>query len=224
MKLLVKNMSFWIATLVLVGALLVSGLFLIPPLISQVSSNRAEINELSTKIAEGEQFLTTLRGIEQKSDQLEQLFEKAALSLPKEPQPEILILQLDGLLQSLDLASTKIEVPLTGAAEPAEGAEQTTRFTLEGTMSFDQVKGLIAKLRTLSRWNKLTAVDITIEEATTRATLTGEAYSKPSAPQTFSGAPSFLDNASAAFTSLNPFTTLPDVKTEGTFGRQNPFN
>ncbi len=226
MKLLFSSLYFWVATAILLGAIIVFSLFFAPPLLGKISSNKSEIQKLTTQIAENEQFLTTLKVLEEESDQLDVLYEKATLSLPKEPQPEILILQLDGLLKSLELDKVTITVPLTGTGTKV-GAKaptsQATKFTLSGAMSFEKAQELIVKLRGLSRWNKLTSVDLTRQGVITTVAIAGEAAAKPGAPKPFSGSKTFLADATRLFDSLKPYTTIPDVTTEGTFGRDDPF-
>ncbi len=226
MKLLLKNIYFWVATFCLVLVVGGASLWFLPPLLKQYKENKAKIASLDVQISENEQFLATLQGIEKQSSTLDDLNEKAQLSLPKDPQPEILILQLDGLLKSLNLDKVAIEVPLTAttASKNAPAGMVVTKFTLTGKMSFAQAKELIASLRGLSRWNKLTSLDLTHTEVATTVTLSGESYSKNTAPKPFTGSQSFLANATKLFDSLTPYTTVPDVKTEGTFGKSDPFN
>jgi hypothetical protein len=224
MKLLARSLYFWIATVLLVVAVGGATLWFLPPLLKQFKENSDKIAALDSQIAENEQFLATLQGIEKQSTTLDALNDKAQLSLPKDPQPEILILQLDGLLKSLNLNKVTIEVPLTATvAKNAPAGLAVTKFTLTGKMSFAQAKELIANLRGLSRWNKLTALDLSQSEAVTTVTISGESYSKAGQPKAFTGSKSFLANASKLFDSLTPYTTIPNVKTEGTFGKDDPF-
>lgn len=226
MKLLIKNLYFWAATVCLVLVVGGASLWFLPPLLKQFKENKDKIISLDAQISENEQFLATLKSIEKQSATLDSLNNKAQLSLPKEPQPEILILQLDGLLKSLSLDKVAIEVPLTAtaASKNAPAGMVVTKFTLTGKMSFAQVKELIASLRGLSRWNKLTSLDLSQTELVTTVTLSGESYSKTEAPKPFTGSQSFLANATQLFDSLTPYTTVPDVKTEGSFGKNDPFN
>lgn len=225
MKLLFKNFTFWIATVCLLALIGGASLWFLPPLVKQFKENNAKIASLDTQVAENEQFLTTIQAIEKQSETLESLNEKAKLSLPTDPQPEILILQLDGLLKALQLNKTTIEVPLTPTvAKNAPAGLAVTKFTLTGKMSFTQAKELITRLRTLSRWNKLTSLDISQADGVTNVTLSGESYSKPGAPKAFTGSKTFLTNAVKLFDSLTPYTTVPDITTEGNFGKNDPFN
>lgn len=225
MKILAKNLYFWVATVLLLVITTVAALWFLPPLLNQLQTNRNELATLKTDVAANEQFLATIQGIEKQTTTLQSLNEKATLSLPKDTQPEILMLQLEGLLEALNLGGIKIDAPLSAPATGASGeVQQVTKFTLTGDMSFAQAKELIVRLRGLSRWNKLTAIDLSQSESRTTVTIAGEAYSKPGSPKNFTGSPSFLADAKTLFDSLTPYTTIPDVKTEGSFGKNDPFN
>lgn len=223
MRALVRNLYFWIATLILLAVVGTILLWFVPPLINQIKTNRAELAKLNTEVSDNEQFLATIQIIEEQTTILDSLNEKALLSLPKDTQPEILILQLEGLLESLNLSLVKIEAPLGTQVTSAEG-QGTQKFTLTGTMTFDQTKQLITRLRGLSRWNKLISIDITQQQDRTSVTIAGEAFSKPGTPKSFTGSKTFLTDAKALFDSLTPYTTIPDVQTEGNFGKNDPFN
>lgn len=225
MKLLVRSLYFWIATICLLAVVGGVMIWFLPPLLAQFKEKNAKIASLNTQISENEQFLSTIQGIEKQSTTLDTLNEKAQLSLPKEPTPEILILQLDGLLKALELGNVTIEVPLTPAtaAKNAPAGYTVTRFTLTGKMSFTQAKELVVRLRGLSRWNKLTALDVTQSETSTSVAVSGEAYSKPGQPKAFTGSQAFLANATKLFDTLTSYATIPDVTTEGNFGKSDPF-
>lgn len=227
LRLLTRSVYFWVITVVVIAVVIILGVYFFPPLVSNVRQSRQKATELSTKISEHEQFLATLATLEAKSTELDQLHEKAVLSLPEKPQPEILMLQLDGLLKSLELPQVSIEVPLTPSKTEGESAatnsQSITEFTLSGQVSFDKAKELIVKLRTLSRWNKLTGITIAKTAEATTTTLVGQVFSKPSNPKGFSGKGSFLDEATKLFNNFEPYTTIPNVTTEGTFGKNNPF-
>ncbi len=225
MRGLSRNLTFWILTLVFLGLVGGIGWLVIPAQLRSVSASRAELIQLAAQVSENEQFLATLGSIEKEPETLDELYQKATLSLPMSPQPEILILQLDGLLASLSLSTATIEVPLSApVSEEGTGQTAITKFTISGSMSFDQVKQLIVQLRTLSRWNQLTAIDITTEGEKTTATITGQASSRVSSPKTFTGKQTFLADAEALFNRFTPYTTVPNIETEGNFGKSNPFD
>lgn len=219
MRVLARSIYFWVATIATLIAIAVATLYVFPPIVSQVRTNQQTAAELDKQINDNEQFLVTLSTLEQETATLDKLYEQATLSLPIEAQPEILQLQFDGLLQSIDLGDVSISVPLTSG----NAAESFVQFTLDGTMSFEKTKELIAQLRTLSRWNRLTGVSITRSDTATSVSIAGKAFYKSGKPTTFSGESSFLANAKELFEGLKAYTTIPDVRTEGTFGKQNPF-
>jgi hypothetical protein len=222
MRLLSRSLYFWVATILVLILVLIAAVYVFPPIVSEVRTNQQTASGLEQQINDHEQFLVTLASLEKEKEKLDELHEKATLSLPSEAQPEILQLQFDGLLQSIGLKDVAISVPLNSGE--GEG-EEFVQFTLDGVMSFDKTKELIAQLRTLSRWNRITTISLTQGQGgvDTSVSLTGKAFFKGGKPKDFSGQSSFLTQAQDLFDNLEAYTTIPDVTTEGTFGKQNPF-
>lgn len=223
MRSLFRNIYFWVAAGITLAVIIFAAVFIFPPLIGQVRSNHAKIKQLESEVAANEQFLSTIKSLEKQKTTLDTLHEKAILSLPTTPSPEILLLQLDGLLKSMNLTKMTIDVPLSATTDKKDAAKAKTVYSLTGPATFDQAKELIVKLRTLSRWNKLTQVSITKAGEEVKLIISGEAFSKPVDAKAFSGAPNLLTDAAKFFEAFEAYTTVPDVTTEGSFGKTDPF-
>jgi len=223
MKHLTHNLYFWLASLVVLGIALILGIFVYSPLFAQVNESKRQSAELDKQIASQEQFMTTIQALSREPETLQALNEQASLALPSVPQPEILQLQLEGLLKSVELGNATIDVPLSAATQTKDSAATVTRFSITGSMSFAQTKTLLIKLRTLNRWNKISGVTISKGENISQVTIQGEAFSRPANQTTFSGGRDFLTQATKLFSSYDSYTTIPDIKKEGTFGKDNPF-
>ncbi len=222
LKYLISNKLFWLSTggtLVLLVVLLV---FVYPPQIRQYQSHKDEIVSLDTQISDNEKYLATLKTLEKSPDDIKSLYDKASELLPVKPEPEILILQLSGLLNSLGLAAATTNVPFGSGA--VNEANNTTAFTITGDMSFDAARNLVEHLKTFSRWNKIVSVEFSQKQDGGLAIiLNAETYSKPDPNKEFSGLSKLLDQAKEAFNANQSYTTIPDVTTEGNYGRSNPF-
>ena len=221
-KFLLKSPFFWISTLITLIIVIGLGLFVLPPMLGQIKENKAKSAELDTALANHEEFLRTVIALEKNPQELEQLHALASLSLPVEPQPEILILQLEGLLKSAELKGLSLNVPLAVATKGNEGPSKAD-FSINGPMSYSDTKKLLIKLRTLSRWNKITSVEITRNTTESATTISGSAFYKPGGSKEFSGQANFLQKARELFANVETYTTIPDVTTEGNFGKTDPF-
>lgn len=223
MRYLFHSLYFWLIAGVTLVLVIVAATIFFPPVSSQVRANIAQIKQLEGQIAANEQFLVSIQSLEEQRATVEKLHQQAGLSLPETAQPEILLLQLDGLLKSLELANISINVPLASTADKKDQAQAITTFTLTGAASFDQAKTLIAKLRTLSRWNKLIQASFTKSGDGTSLIISGQAFSKPLASKTYSGNANLVAEATKFFDSFQAYTTVPDVTREGNFGKTDPF-
>ncbi len=223
MNTLLSNKFFWISTVLTFLLLFFAILWLFPPLIAQMKERRESLTNLDSQIKSNEQFLNSVKGLEKNPSQLDQLYELSMLSLPKTPQPEILMLQLDGMLKSLGLNQATISVPLGTAQVSTDPAAANTVFTVTGEMDYSKAKELIAKLRTLNRWNKASSIDIVRALDKSTATITSVAFSKPNSTKEFSGDVNFLANAAKILSQFQNYATVPDITNEGVFGRVDPF-
>ncbi len=228
MSFLIRSRWFWFSTglalLFSVGMVI----FIYPSLIKQYNDHKSQVKDLDSQIQANEQYLLSVQTLEKSPEQVDQLYGKASQVLPSKAEPEILQLQLDGLLQSLALTKISLNVPLVDTAAPdpnsaAQTAAKATPFTLVGSMDFNQVKSLIEKLQTFTRWNKVTSVDISRTLEGMNATISGEAYSRSTTVKDFTASKDFLTKATATFNNNQIYATLPDVKTEGNYGRNDPF-
>lgn len=220
---LLRNKFFWASTVVTFVVLFFAALWLFPPLIAQMKERKQSLSDLDSLIQSDEQFLNSIRGLERNPSQLNQLYELSMLSLPETAQPEILMLQLDGMLNSLNLGQATISVPLSQVQTSTETPISNTIFTITGEMDYAKAKELIAKLRTLNRWNKATSIEIVRANDKSTATITSEAFSKPSSSKEFSGNVNFMSNATKVLSQFQNYATIPDITTEGNFGRTDPF-
>lgn len=245
---MIRSWLFWVATALF--AIISLGIIwkVYPPLLGRVSDQRTTLEHVNQNIAEEERYLAIVKGLKERQKDVDQLHAQASLALPVTSEPDLLLLQLDGLLGSLGLSNAKITVPFgsattasasaatdTGDSKPgtvgntskpvvkSDVANQTV-VTIAGEMDYDHTKALLTALRSFSRWNKVTALDITQSGTVTNVTVGLQVFTAPDATADFTGADGdFLARAKKLFGSLKQYATTPNYQTEGSFGRSNPF-
>ncbi len=224
--------------------------FFFPPLLNTLNENRSLTAELAGKIASSQAEATTVRELEAASASLNDLYDKASTALPTAPTADLLLLQLDGLTKNLGLTAT-ITVPFSegapttqlttppdantvkpgsgsmGSVQPLITSSVTgtgTVFSLSGEWDYPSVLKILSKLKTFSRWNAVTSIDLTKTTDKMTATISGKVYWTPSSKSEFSGSVgSLLSQAKALFESSQIYAVAPDVTKEGNFGKSNPF-
>ncbi len=248
---LLKNTYFWITT----SIFLVVGVGTIwlayPPLLSAFQDNRSQISELNTQIDQQQQHLNILNQLNGKKDAVASLYSSANIALPTTTDPEDLVLQLRGMLNSIGLTGATITAPFQSAAAAssassatnANGAQPITQtgtvssapivngsagaaitFTLTGTMDYPTTQTLLAKLKTFARWNKVTTITITSTSGAPTTSVTAQIFSKAAGSTEFTGSdPAFLDKTTKLFAAVQSYAVTPDATKQGTYGRVNPF-
>lgn len=219
---LIKSIYFWVATVILLAIIGVSGVKIIPPIVDNYQDNQQKLADSNIELDEQKKFLAAVNTIKNDPETLETLYDKALLALPETADSEILMLQLDGLLKSLKLGSVAINVPLQ-SADAAETEQNNIEVTLSGDISYDQMTKLLPKLKTFSRWNKISSFDITRDVDKYNSSITLKAFFQPGSTGVFSGNSKILEQAETLFSDFESYATNPDINTEGTFGRPNPF-
>ena len=225
--------------------------FFFPPLLGAFNENRAKNTELAQKLAASQADQTTMNELTAAKVSLADLSAKATLALPSSPSADLLLLQLDGLTKSLGLEAT-ITVPFSqatpvsqvaapvseGEVKPGSGstggtqpivtspsASSKTDFSLSGNWDFPTVLNLLTKLKTFSRWNNITSVDLVKSADKSTATISGKVFWTP--PETnlqFSGSvKELLSQGKTLFGDNQSYAEPPDITREGNFGKSNPF-
>jgi len=240
---LLKDITFWVATILFVVVAGILSWKIIPPVIEQYQGNKAKVSALETELVQVEQYASTLEGLEKNQAELNSLHQTATLLLPTEPTPEYAMLQFDSLVESLGLVGVTVEVPLVSApsanldvqadqeavegetnpspAAPAAAPTEVT-FTISGNMSFAKAREVLISLKSFGRWNKVTSVEMTNASDRTNVTIGGIVLYKAQARSDYSGEANLLDRAKEIFSKYQQYATVPDVATEGNYGRADP--
>lgn len=225
---LVKNKTFWIATVVflLIGGGI--GWLVFPRAYHSFQEKRATDAALAKQIDEETQFIATVRGFSKQGATIDSLNQKARELLPTTAESDLLALQLEGLLSSLGLGNFSITVPLSAASgptvNPAAAVGNNQSFTVAGSASFTQLENLLSALKKFGRWNKISSFEITESGTGSSVTVVANVFTRSATPTAFDGKNQMLlDQASALFKTFNGYTTAPNAATEGNYGRSDPF-
>ncbi|MEK7202417.1 MAG: hypothetical protein AAB669_02725 [Patescibacteria group bacterium] len=243
--------------------LVVTGLFLVitigviwlffPPAIRLFNENKAAKLSLAEQIQTSQTDAAGVKDLVAAKTTIADLYDKASLALPSSPSADLLLLQFDGLTESLGLDAT-ITVPFSegslaaqvaapaapasdeeikpgsgsaGGTQPIITSSDTgtkTDWSLGGEWDYPTVLALLTKLKTFGRWNAVTSIDITAAADKSTATISGKVFWTPSSNLQFSGsAKELLTQAKTLFGSYQTYATTPDVTKEGNFGKSNPF-
>lgn len=243
---LLKSKFFWFSTVIFLVVTIGAVWRLYPPILSQLKENNEKSKQLDTELEAAEAYSKSISSLKNETEQLEDAFQLAERALPATGQTDLLLLELEGMLKDLGLGDVKITVPFQnatpvsstssadGAARPGGAATNTapvvknttstTTFTLNGEISYTQLKTLLTRLRNFSRWNKITSIDIAkaVDKYTT--TVSAEFFTKPAPSQEAAIASTkILEQAKTIFGGLKTYTTKPDATKEGSYGKGNPF-
>ncbi|MDP3992986.1 MAG: hypothetical protein Q8Q05_02110 [bacterium] len=243
--------------------LVVTGLFLLititviwlffPPALKVLNENKAAKLSLNEQIQTSQAAATGVEDLVSAKTTIAELYDKASLALPSSPSADLLLLQFDGLTESLGLDAT-ITVPFSEGAlasqvaapaapasdeeiKPGSGSAGGTQpiitssdtgtktdWSLSGEWDYPTVLNLLTKLKTFGRWNTVTSIDISAATDKSTATISGKVYWTPEGNLQFSGSvKELLTKAKILFDSYQTYTTIPDVTKEGNFGKSNPF-
>lgn len=224
---LYKNPYFWAATVGLLAVVGFSFAVLIPPVLAKLQENRSQITQLKTELEKQEKYLAAVQAVEQNETTLNQLHQTASLALPSQADSDILMLQFDGLLAQLGIGNASLNVPLSapvaGSAEAA-AAGNTVEVTISGPISYEALTALLDSLKTFSRWNRVSAFDIAKTGDLYSTNVATKAFFQPGRSSEFSGDSAIISKAQQVFAGLATYATNPDIATEGSYGKQNPFN
>ena len=244
---LLTNRTFLIATLLFL-LVAIGGIWLFyPPALRKFNEIKTQQQQLTDELAATQATVDSLAVFSAKEADLNKYYDLASNALPTAPGSDILMLQLEGLTQSLGVSAT-ITLPFSGTAvaaqpAPASSSEEDvspggasnsgqpvvaasssqSQFTIAGKFDFNTTRALIRKLSTFIRWNTITAVSITSSNDGFSASISGQTYWLPgqAADSTFGS--DVLTRAAALFSGFDSYTSTPDVTTEGNFGRNDPF-
>lgn len=248
---LVKNKFFWIITLLFLLVALALVWLIYPPLMRQLQDNRSQLAALDATLSQEKQYAELVKTLTSQNEQVLSLYQSAKVALPVTTSGEILLLQIDGLLHSINLSSASVTAPFAAAvpaAAPApadtsgvkpssqSGTSPTTStpivksndqaasmVTITADTDFGTLKTLIEKLRHLARWNKITSISVTVSTKMT-VVITTQIFTKADAAKGFAGTdPQFLTKATQLFSSFTSYATTPDATKEGNYGRKDPF-
>ncbi len=226
---LYKNIYFWVATAVLLVVIGFSVMMLLPPTLTKLQENRDQIAQLKEDLVKQEKYLAAVQAIEQDETELNALYDKAVLALPDKSQSEILMLQFDGLLADLGIGNATLDIPLVIAAptsqeQAAATPSNATSVTITGDISYETFLALLRDLKTFSRWNRVSAFDLSKTGDAYSTTLTTQAFHQPGAVGEFSGDENIISKAAQVFSGLTSYAATPDIASEGSYGKANPFN
>jgi len=247
---MIRHIFFWISTVVFLVITLGIIWKVYPPLLGKVNDQRDSLEKVGQNITEEQRYLAVVKSLTDRQQVADQIYDKAVQALPLTLAPDLLLLQLDGLLASLQLGNATVTVPFGQAAVPilapatpsgetkpgsvgnssatkpvvsGQSATQTT-FTIAGEMDYPKVKALLVALRQFGRWNKVTSIEINKSSDKTTVTVVCQAFAAANTTADFGGSdPNFLNNAGKVFNALKQYTTAPNYQTEGQYGRIDPF-
>lgn len=248
---LIKNKVFWIITpLFLIASLAIIWL-MYPPLIEQLRANRTDSAALDKTLLEQKQYVELVTSLTSEEQQVLSLYQSAQTALPVTTNSEMVLLQLDGLLNSIDLSSATITAPFSVVVPVAaktstsssdvkpstqSGSNPTTTpvvksnnqtiatVTITAETNFTTLKSLLEKLRQLARWNKIVSIDVSVAADKMTVVVTTQIFTKPDATKEFAGTdPQFLTKATQLFSGFTSYATKPDATKEGNYGRKDPY-
>ena len=220
---LIKSIYFWVITVVLLAVVIISVLKIIPPVITAYQDNQQKLADAKVELAKQQKFLAAVNTVKSDPESLDELYNKAGLALPRTANSEILMLQLDGLLISLGLGAVSINVPFQPTATDASELNSID-LTISGNITYQQMTKLLPKLKTFSRWNRISSFDISKSADKYSSSITTKVFFQPGDTGEFSGNTKVLDQAKELFSDFQSYATNPDITTEGIYGRPDPFN
>lgn len=245
---LIKKPSFWIISLLFLVVTVILIIYVFPPLFSRFNSLRADSTSLTAERDKQKQYADLLDNLANNKDAVAGLYQSADQALPSTVRADFLLIQLDSLTSSMGLTGVKFVVPFSsgvvatpapsgsggtasigGAANSSpvvksDSSGSQTTFSISGPIGFSSVQTLLQNLRSLSRWNKITSIELGLNGSEPTATITAQVFTLPNYSSNFTGADSsFLTKAQALFGSAKSYTTQPNSSTEGSYGRANPF-
>ena len=220
---LIKSIYFWVITVVLLAVVIISVLKIIPPVITAYQDNQQKLADAEVELAKQQKFLAAVNTVKSDPESLDELYNKASLALPRTANSEILMLQLDGLLISLGLGAVSINVPFQPTATDASELNSID-LTISGNITYQQMTKLLPKLKTFSRWNRISSFDISKSADKYSSSITTKVFFQPGDTGEFSGNTKVLDQAKELFSDFQSYATNPDITTEGIYGRPDPFN
>ena len=220
---LIKSIYFWVITVVLLAVVIISVLKIIPPVITAYQDNQQKLADAKVELAKQQKFLAAVNTVKSDPESLDELYNKASLALPRTANSEILMLQLDGLLISLGLGAVSINVPFQPTATDASELNSIS-LTISGNITYQQMTKLLPKLKTFSRWNRISSFDISKSADKYSSSITTKVFFQPGDTGEFSGNTKVLDQAKELFSDFQSYATNPDITTEGIYGRPDPFN
>ncbi len=243
---LLTNRTFLIATLLFLAVAVTGIWFFYPPAINKYREIKNQQQILSDQVAAAQASVDSLAAFSAKEADLNKYFDLASNALPTEPGSDILMLQLEGLAQSLGISPT-ITLPFSGTAVVAQpapastgddnvsagttansqpiatAASSQTQFTIAGQFDFNTTRVLIRKLATFIRWNAVTGVSITSTNDGLSASISGQTFWLPAQVADSNFSADLLTKAATLFASFDSYTATPDISKEGSFGRNDPF-
>ena len=250
---LLKSKFFWIITAIFLLACLGAAWKLYPPVLKEFGALRDQEKKLQDDTKKAEYYNQSVKKLKENADSLDKVYLNATHALPVTPKNDLLLLEIEGLTNSIGLSNVAISVPFQGSVAQASPSSQsassggddsvkrgstantkpivkgtstdTTSVTISGNIDFSKAKELVSKLQSFSRWNKVKSVDITKSSDTYATTITIEVFTRPLPTAGFTDTSStFLKTAQDLFTPLKTYTSEPDATTEGNYGKPNPFN
>lgn len=249
---ILKKPFFWIATGIFILVVFGATVYLFPPLFSKYGVLKEEKQSLKAELDKQRKYAQIIKELTKNKEAVSALYDAADQAMPASVNADFLLLQLEGLSNELGIASPTLVVPFSQATTPAastaapaasgevkkgttatstqpvvknDAAGTQVTFSIGGELDFAKTKTLIERLRSLSRWNKITSIDLTRAGDKSTTTIVAQIFTSTTKSATFTGSDSnFLTKANALFGATKAYTTEPNINTEGNYGRSNPFD
>lgn len=253
MRHLLTSKYFLIVTALFLAVSVTAIWFFYPSVLKTYNDNRSLSETLARQIKTGQLEGTTVKDLAAAKTTIGSLFDSASSALPDSPAADLLLLQFEGLTKSMGLNAT-ITVPFSSASLASQVAAPTTPtdeneikpksgsvggtqpvvttttsstkadFSLGGEWDYPTVLNLLTKLKTFSRWNAVTSIDLARSGDKSTATVSGKVFWSPTADLQFSGSvKELLTQANTLFGGYQSYAATPDITKEGNFGKSNPF-
>lgn len=201
--------------------------FGVPPILGNIRQQNDDIAQLQTQLQVEQKHQLVLDKLQQNSTLVDSLYTQANIALPINPDYDLLLLQLDGLMNDLKLTGLKITAPLGQGISGQNGAViksgNENTITISGSMNYQNALTLFDRLKTFGRWNKIASIDLAMSGSNFNVTIISQVFNRSQSVKEFNGDnTNFLDQAKQTLSNLQAYSVAPAIE-QGQFGRSDPF-